>query len=127
MLKQTAILNLLGVGVILLLVGCSSQPKPIYMWGKFPHQQYDTLLRAGWSVGEQIQVLQAQMEKAKAKDSLLPPGFRAHLGMLYLSAGDVDAARNLWTAEKTIFPESALYINQLLKRLDGSSNGKSSS
>jgi len=62
--------------------------------------------------------MEAQAEKARAAGASLPPGFRAHLGMLKLSAGDADQARQLWQAEKTAFPESAPYMDQLLKRLD---------
>ena len=88
------------------------------MWETFPRQQYDSLLRAGSSSEEQIRVLQAHAEKARAANAALPPGFRAHLGMLQLSVGNAQEARQLWQAEKVAFPESASYIDQLLKRLD---------
>jgi hypothetical protein len=39
--------------------------------------------------------------------------------MLHLDGGNADRARELWQAEKAAFPESAPYIDQLLKRLDG--------
>ena len=90
----------------------------MYLWETFPRQQYDTLLRNGASPDEQILVLQAHAEKARALGSALPPGFRAHLGMLHLAAGNPDEARRLWLAEKATFPESTMYMDQLLKRLD---------
>lgn len=110
---------------IVLLVGCTHAPKTLYMWESFPRQQYDTLLRAGTGFDSQIHHLQAHTEKARANGAALPPGFRAHLGMLYLSAGNVDEARNLWEAEKTAFPESSPYMNQLLKRLNAPASSKS--
>ncbi len=106
-------------GCIALLVGCATKgPGPMYMWGTFPKQQYDALLREGYSPDEQIRALEAHSEKARSVNAALPPGFRAHLGMLQLGAGNVSRARELWQAERTAFPESAPYMDQLLKKLD---------
>lgn len=111
--------RILGCVCIAVLAGCAHRgPAPLYMWETFPRQQYETLLRAGASSGDQIAVLEAQAVKARAAGAALPPGFRAHLGMLKLSVGDVDEARQLLQAEKATFPESAPYMDQLLKRLD---------
>jgi len=108
----------LGAGVVL-FAGCAHKaPPPLYMWESFPKMQYDTLQRPGVTPVEQVSAMEAQAEKARAAGASLPPGFRAHLGMLKLSAGDADQARQLWQAEKTAFPESAPYMDQLLKRLD---------
>jgi hypothetical protein len=106
------------LGFAVLITGCAQAPQPMYLWESFPRQQYDTLMRTGSSPDEQIRDLQAHAEKARAGNTALPPGFRAHLGMLYLSVGNVAEARSLWQAEKLAFPESAHYMNQLLKRLD---------
>ena len=108
----------LAVCVAGLSAGCAQRIKQLYLWDSFPRQQYDTLLRAGANQDEQIRILQAQAEKARAGGTALPPGFRAHLGMLYLAAGNVSEARNLWQAEKATFPESTIYMDQLLKRID---------
>lgn len=109
----------LGGGVAV-LAGCAAKgPGPLYMWEAFPRQQYDTLLREGYSADQQIRALEAHAEKARGANAALPPGFRAHLGMLQLGAGNVDRARELWQSEKTAFPESAPYMDQLLRKLDG--------
>ena len=101
-------------------VGCANKPRPpMYMWETFPKLQYDALLRPGIPPMEQVAIMEVQAEKARATGTALPPGFRAHLGMLKLSGGDVDRARQLWVDEKTVFPESAPYMDQLLRRLDG--------
>jgi hypothetical protein len=104
---------------LLLLTACAQKgPGPMYLWENFPRQQYDTLLREASAPDAQIAALEAHAEKARATGAALPPGFRAHLGMLKLSAGNPDEARSLWEGEKTAFPESAPYMNQLLKRLN---------
>ena len=110
---------LLLAGCVAVFAGCANKPPaPLYMWETFPKMQYDTLQRPGTTPLEQMSAMEAQAEKARAAGAALPPGFRAHLGMLKLSAGDVDQARQLWQAEKAAFPESTPYMDQLLKRLD---------
>jgi hypothetical protein len=106
-------------GCIAVLAGCAHKPPPpLYMWESFPKMQYDTLLANGNAPSEQLAAMEAQAEKARAAGAALPPGFRAHMGMLKLAAGNPDQARQLWQAEKASFPESAPYMDQLLKRLD---------
>lgn len=103
----------------LLLSACVKPPASLYMWESFPRQQYETLLGEGTSANDQIQALEAHAAKARGENAALPPGFRAHLGMLYMGAGNVDRARELWIGEKEAFPESTPYMDQLLKRLQG--------
>ena len=103
---------------LLALVGCGSAPKPLYQWEAFPRLQYQTLLREGASPAEQIRALEAQAEKARASNAALPPGLRAHLGMLHLGNGNSARARELWLAEKNAFPESSPYMDRLLQRLE---------
>ncbi|OYV00352.1 MAG: DUF4810 domain-containing protein [Burkholderiales bacterium PBB5] len=120
----------LGLGLaltVVVLAGCAQRgPAPLYLWESFPRQQYDLLLRDGISPADQIQALEAHAEKARAAQAALPPGLRAHLGLLYLNAGNAGQARALWTAERQAFPESAPYIDQMLKRLDGQAKPTSS-
>lgn len=105
-------------GCMAALAGCATKAPPLYSWEAFPRQQYDVLSRSGVDPAEQILALQAHAEKARAAGAALPPGFRAHLGMLQLSVGNAEQARAMWQAEKSAFPESSLYMDQLLKRLD---------
>lgn len=100
------------------LIGCAQPHKTMYMWEAFPRQQYDYLIGEGSGSEEQIRLLEAHAEKARASGAVLPPGFRAHLGMLKLRTGDPQQAQQLWQQEKAAFPESAPYMDQLLKRLE---------
>ena len=107
---------------VALLVACAQRgPAPLYMWESFPRQQYDFLLRAGASPADQIVAMEAHAEKARAGGAKLPPGFRAHLGMLKGSAGDFNQARELWQAEKAAYPESTPYMDRLLQRMEAPS------
>jgi len=108
-----------ALGAAILLAGCAQTQKPLYMWDTFPRHQYDTLLHEGASPDSQIQAMEQHAVKAQGANAALPPGFRAHLGMLYLGNGNADKARELWTSEMETFPESAPYMKQLLERLSG--------
>jgi len=63
----------------------------------------------------QIQTLEENVQSARATDKALPPGFRAHLGMLYLKTGDGTKAVEQWQGEKLAFPESAPFMDFLLR------------
>lgn len=101
------------------IIGCVARQPLLYEWGNYPRHQYDALLRTNVTVEEQIQALESHAQKARGANRVLPPGFRAHLGMLHLNTGNADRARELWAAEKIAFPESTLFMDQLLKRLSG--------
>lgn len=115
-----------AVIALAVLAGCAAKgPGPLYMWEAFPRHQYATLLKQGADPVEQIRILEAHAEKARAANSALPPGFRAHLGMLYGDAGNTERARELWQAEVTAFPESAPFMDRLLKKLGAPSQTSS--
>ncbi|KKB00698.1 DUF4810 domain-containing protein, partial [Avibacterium paragallinarum] len=43
------------------------------------------------------------------------PGAHAHMGLLLVQSGQLDAARQQFLEEKKLFPESSSYINFLMK------------
>jgi len=105
--------------LLLGLAACATAPRPLYTWEDFPAQQYVVLVHEGSStVEDQTRALEAQAEKARATSAALPPGFRAHLGYLYLQAGNPGRARELLLAEKVAFPESGPYMDRLVAKLD---------
>ena len=103
---------------VAMLVGCAAKPVSLYMWDSFPNRQYDALLRAGASPEEQIHAMEEHANKARAHNAALPPGFRAHLGMLELNVGNAQRAKELFESEKATFPESAPYMDRLLAKLN---------
>lgn len=101
-----------------LVTGCAQAPRPLYYWGSYPAAAYDTLRGDEKGPLEQLRLLSEQAEKAKAAGLPLPPGYHAHLGLVYLKLGRNDDARNAWATEKARFPESAPYVDSLIKRMD---------
>ena len=100
-----------------LLAGCAAPQKPLYHWEGYQRQVYEYLKNDGTAPAEQLAAMQAQAEKARATGSVLPPGFRAHLAMVHLRLGHGQEARELIEAEKIAFPESAQYMDFVLKSM----------
>ncbi|MFM2120610.1 MAG: hypothetical protein RL722_2078 [Pseudomonadota bacterium] len=107
------------LGLALLATGCANKVQPLYHWEGYQRQVYDYLQGGVSSPDAQLGLLQAQAEKARAGNAALPPGFRAHLGLLQLQTGRPDEARAAFLAEKQTFPESAAYMDFLIGRLEG--------
>ena len=58
-----------------------------------------------------------EMNFRKKLGAQLPPGYQAHLGLLYLNTGRTNQALAAWEQEKKQFPESAPYIDYLVGNL----------
>jgi hypothetical protein len=100
-----------GVLACLLLAGCAQQ-KPLYQWEGYQQQVYQYL--KGEPKEQQIEVLEADLQKIKAQDGAVPPGYHAQLGLLYSSLGKDDQMVQQFQTEKALFPESATYMDFLL-------------
>lgn len=104
---------------LMLASGCAQQPKTLYYWGGYQDQVHAYLQSTdGGDVAQQVAELEAGMEKAKAANQSLPPGYHAQLGMLYFAEGKVDQAVDHLQLEKTIYPESTIYMDRLLARFN---------
>src|SRR3954467_2216755 len=117
-LHSAAVIAVLAFG------GCGG-PVGLYDWGS-----YDTSVRALYdptavgniSIEQQINHLQTEIHQTETHakpntPSRVPPGKYAHLGFLYTMSGDKASAKNCFDAEKTLYPESAVFIDGLLARM----------
>lgn len=100
----------------LLLAGCAT-PKtpPLYQWDGYQPQVYE-YFKGQTGPQQQIDALEQALQRIRAKGNRPPPGFQAHLGVLYASVGNDTQAEQAFEAEKQSFPESAAYMDFLLKR-----------
>jgi hypothetical protein len=99
-----------------LITGCAQPPKPLYQWNGYQSNLYDYFKNSGANAGEQIDKLEAQLAKNKAANEASPPGLHGHLALLYAKVGNDDAATAHLVAERALFPESAAYVDLLLKK-----------
>lgn len=111
----------LGAGLCLIaaigLSGCAAPHQTLYAWNGYEPQVYAHFKAQGKGPEEQIIALEAGAQKAAAKGAKLPPGYHAHLGLLYLNAGRTDQAVAALNQEKAQFPESTKYIDFLLNNM----------
>jgi hypothetical protein len=98
----------------LTLGGCAPPPPPLYGWGHYQAQVYEYFKAQNSAPEAQVAVLEADLQKIRAKGQTPPPGYHAHLGMLYAALGKNDQAVLELQTEKSLFPESTIYIDRLL-------------
>lgn len=109
------VLRSLSLLCMSLLAGCATQQQPLYYWGSYQSEVYGHF-KGEKGPEEQIQALEEAREKARAQGKALPPGFQAHLAMLYGKTGRTDRLVEHLEAEKVQFPESSTFMDFLLKK-----------
>ncbi len=97
------------------LAGCATRQQPLYYWGNFQDQQY-AYFKGDKGPEDGIQNLERVREEARSRGRPVPPGFQAHLGMLYGQTGRTDLFEQNLLAERQQFPESSAYVDFLLKK-----------
>ncbi|HBL66686.1 MAG TPA: DUF4810 domain-containing protein [Achromobacter sp.] len=100
-----------------LLSACVQQPKSMYSWQAYQPSVYAYLKEDGSDNAVQAQALEKNIETARAANVELPPGFRAHLGMLYLKMGDGGKGVEQLQSEKVAFPESTPFMDFLMRNV----------
>ena len=103
------------LALILLVSGCAARTPPLYQWGQY-QGNLDSYFRAD-SVGldSQIQLVEQDLQKIKMINSAVPPGYTAHLGLLYAQQGRIDKFAELLLEEKRRFPEAEVFVDFLLR------------
>ena len=96
----------------------TSQRPPLYYWGDFQEQQY-AFLKGEKGPEDGILALEKIRTEASSKGLAVPPGLMAQLGVYYGMTGRSDRFEECLEAEKTQFPESATYVDFLLKKKQG--------
>ncbi|THF60771.1 DUF4810 domain-containing protein [Pseudothauera nasutitermitis] len=108
--------SLLALFLGAVLAGCATQQsKSLYYWGNYQPSVH-AYFRAQSSPDELIVQLEEGAQKAAAEGEALPPGYSAHLGLLYGKAGRHEEMGKAFEAEKTRFPESAMFMDRLLAK-----------
>lgn len=107
------------------LAGCAQpQPKPLYYWGTYQDQVNAYFKNKDGGYDRQILALEADIEKARAKNAVMLPGFHAHLGMLYGQVGKESQLVEQLAMEKRQFPESSGFIDFLMRKYQAKGEAK---
>lgn len=114
---NTRVAALLTLAAVVLGAGCQTA-QPLYHWGNYEGTLYRSYAKPGSvSPEEGVAKLSEDLEKAAATGRAPNPGLHAQLGLYHLEAGDIDAARSAFEAEKALFPESATLMDRMIANL----------
>ena len=126
-MKLSNKLTLITSAVIMILIsGCSSQPKPLYNYEDYSDSYYHYKKNAGeQSALEYKQNLEKAIENAGDSSSgRVAPGLYADLGYIYLKSGNNQKAIEYFTKEKTIYPESAHFMDRMIQKIHAQEGDK---
>lgn len=104
--------------------GCATK-RNMYNWGSYQDQVY-AYFKSTASPEQQIAALEKSMVKSTGANGTMsvPPGYHAHLGMLYGEVGRVDDMQIQFETEKMLFPESAAFMDFMLNNINKKNNKK---
>jgi len=106
------------LGALLVLaagLAACAKPGPLYNWQSYQPAVRAYLTEDGADYASQVQIMEANIETARSASQALPPGFRAHLGMLYLKQGQGDKALEQFVGEKNAFGEATPFMDFLMR------------
>lgn len=107
--------KLLMAMCILFLSACASQTTPpLYYWGDYSNNVYQGMQNK-MSAQEQIDAIEQYLEQSRAKNLSVAPGVYAQLGLLYIQTDRLPEAERSFAEEKQRFPESAHFMDFLLR------------
>jgi hypothetical protein len=108
--------RLLGVVVLLVLLeGCATKPSTLYQWQDY-QTNVDSYFRGDKvSPDAQTQLMESDLQKIVANGGVVPPGYYAHLGLLYGKQGQLDQFAEKIQAEKKQYPEAETFMDFLLR------------
>ena len=97
------------------LGACAVRAPPLYSWQGY-QANLDAYFRGtSLSPDAQVQLMEQDLQKILASSLPVPPGYHAHLGLLYAEHGDLDKFAQQVQLEKTKFPESPAFMDFLLR------------
>jgi hypothetical protein len=120
-IKEKYMLNIRSSATALLLAcsalgGCATKQVPLYQWQGYQNN-VDAYFRSDkLSPDAQTQHMEEDLQKIKAGGGGgVPPGYHAHLGLLYAQQGKLDQFAEQIQIEKKQFPESETFMDFLLR------------
>ena len=106
--------------MVLLLSGCATAPTPLYNYSDYSNCYYQSAKTPseGTLLNLQKTMEQAIAEKNKSRSGRVPPGMYANLGYLYLKGGQTQKAIELFTMEKTTYPEATHFMDRVIQKAE---------
>lgn len=117
-MKKSVLLSLIAAPAVI-LASCASSPT-LYNWYTYSDSTYQ-YVKAGddESNAKLLEVYQQIVDGQEGSiRETVPPGVCADYGYMLVSAGKVEEGKELLLKEKELYPESAAFIDSILKRIN---------
>jgi hypothetical protein len=106
------------------LGGCAARAPSLYQWQDY-QSHVDAYFRTDkLSPDVQMRMMEDDLRKIQASGAKPPPGYHAHLGLLYGQQGKLDQFAQQVEIEKKQFPESETFMDFLLRNFKKSTAKK---
>ena len=110
LIRQAALL-----AIVTTLAACATKSPTLYSWEGY-QANLDAYFRPGnLSIDTQTQKMEQDLQKIRFAGLSVPPGYHAHLGLLYGEQGDLDKFAQQVALEKSKFPESQTFMDFLVR------------
>jgi len=113
--------KLFSVLVIAALTGCASGSS-LYTWGKYESSLYKYYKKPA-AVDGYMQSLDSAIALGEKRDNVAP-GLYAEAGYIYLSRGDSAKATEYFQKEKDRWPQSAKFMDSMIRSAELSDSGE---
>lgn len=105
------------VAIVAGLAATACAPTTRFEWGAYEQALYSYSQNAENRTVYKL-ALERAIEQGRTRNAVAP-GLLAELGYLHLQDGNTDEALRYFREERTRFPESAVFMDQLIARLGG--------
>jgi len=104
----------------IILFGCG---QTIYDWGDYESSIYRlNHMPADFNFAGEIDLLTTEVNQTVMERKLVPPGKYMYIGYLHSLNNDTQTAFKYFELEKSTFPESAVFIDGVIKRAKQGTN-----
>lgn len=119
MMKKGLLVTVLLVGG--LLTGCANQPQPLYSWGNYVSSsaKYGMQGHEKEVIEQHLAEMKKIIETSEMEKKRVAPGLYAEYAQLLFETGKKEDAKTYFMLEKSTYPESSLFIDQVMKKLYG--------
>ena len=109
---------ILSLIAIIELSACTAKPQ-MYYWGEYSETLYQLKQEPTEdNLAEHFESIHDVMEESRDFGLRVPPGVYAEYAGLLMQQGKLTEARKYFLLEKETYPESAFFMDRMLKQLE---------
>ncbi len=118
-------MKFLGLLLLLLLASCATVSESGLFWGNYSKTLYESKKNPSpETLAKHKNELIDILKKSKELNLRPPPGIQAELGVLLMNEKDEKSARNYFSGEEVIYPESKVLVARLIDIMTGKKEKK---